>query len=387
MTHSTVSRQENHPPTCVLMVAGLASSLRNFRGPLIKAIIARGHEVHVAAPGLTTDVETTAWLAEVGAKGHDVNLSRAGLSPVADIKSLLQLYRLMRQIKPGLFIGYTIKPVIWGLLAACWARVPRRVGLITGLGYAFMKTDDIKRRAIQSLVHFLYRRALRKSTLVFFQNPDDAADFRALRILTKEQRVVLVNGSGVDLDQFEQAPMPPLPLRFLFIGRIIVDKGIQEFAEAAKRVRAHHPDVRFNIVGGLDSNPAALPEAEIQGWLDEGRLCWHGSLSDVRPSIADSHVLILPSYREGTPRSVLEAMAMGRAVITSDAPGCRETVDGGRNGVLVPVRDVDGLVSAIESMIATPDTVLRMGQAGRDLALSKYDVHKVNAEMLTAMDL
>lgn len=387
MTKSTVFQQKNYPPTCVLIVAGLASSLRNFRGQLIKAMIARGHEVHVAAPELTADSETSNWLAEVGAKGHDVNLSRAGLSPAADIKSLIQLYILMRKIEPGIFIGYTIKPVIWGLLAARWARVPRRVGLITGLGYAFMETDDIKRRGVQRLVHFLYRVALRKSTLVFFQNPDDVADFRALRILAKSQRVVLLHGSGVDIDHFEHVPMPAFPLRFLFVGRIIIDKGVREFVEAAKQVRVHHPNVRFEIAGGVDSNPTALSIDEIQGWVRDGHVHWHGTVSDVRPLIADSHVLILPSYREGTPRSVLEAMSMGRAVITTDVPGCRETIDAGRNGMLVTVRNVDALVRAIRAMIAAPDMVLGMGIVGREIAESKYDVHHVNAMMLSAMDL
>lgn len=387
MTRNIDLSPQGAQPTRVLIVAGLASSLKNFRGPLVQVMIARGHEVHVAAPGLSADAETASWLEKVGARGHDIDLARSGLSPLKDTMSLLQLFRLMRRIQPDLFLGYTIKPVIWGLLAAGWVRVPRRVGLITGLGYAFTQGDSARRRVIRGLVHFLYRRALRQSTLVFFQNPDDAEEFRSLRILTDKQRVELVNGSGVDTDQFAQAPLPPLPLRFLFIGRIVVDKGIREFAEAAKRVRARHPDICFYVVGGLDSNPTALPESAIQGWVTDGRLHWHGALTDVRPSIADCHVLVLPSYREGTPRSVLEAMAMGRAVITSDAPGCRETVEVGRNGVLVPVRDVDGLVSAIEAMIAAPETVMRMGQEGRDLAVTKYDVHQVNAAMLTAMGL
>lgn len=382
-----VSLSKHAKPTSILMIAGLSSSLRNFRGPLIAAMIARGHEVHVAAPGLSQDIDTLAWLEQVGAATHDIDLARAGLSPTADAKSLLQLYRLMRRIRPGLFIGYTIKPVILGVLAAGWARVPQRVGLITGLGYAFTQADSAKRRVIKGLVQFLYRRALRQSTLVFFQNPDDAADFRNLRILSDCQRVVLVNGSGVDTEHFAQSPMPPLPLRFLFIGRLIVDKGIREFAEAAAQVHARHPETRFDVVGGLDSNPTALSEAEVQGWAADGHLHWHGSLPDVREPIADSHVLILPSYREGTPRSVLEAMAIGRAVITSDAPGCRETVDEGRTGILVPVRDVDALVAAIETMIADPESVVHMGQAGRDLALRKYDVHHVNSAMLAAMGL
>jgi glycosyltransferase involved in cell wall biosynthesis len=176
-------------------------------------------------------------------------------------------------------------------------------------------------------------------------------------------------------------------LRFLFIGRLLTDKGIREFAEAAARVRTRHPEVRFNVVGGLDSNPAAVSQAEVQHWVADNRLEWHGALPDVRGAIADNHVLILPSYREGTPRSVLEAMAMGRAVITTDAPGCRETIEAGRNGVLVPVRDVDALVLAVEALIANPGRVAIQGQAGRDLAVSKYDVHKVNAVMMAAMGL
>jgi len=373
--------------TRVLMVGGLASSLHNFRGTLIVDMIARGHDVHVAAPGLCRDAATRAWLEAVGATCHDIELSRVGLSPVADARSLLVLTRLMRQLRPGLFIGYTVKPVIWGLIAAGWARVPRRVGLITGLGFAFTQAGSVKRHLVQALVRWLYRRALQRATLVFFQNPDDAADFRALGITVPGQAIEVVNGSGVDLTHFAQTPMPPMPMRFLFIGRLIIDKGIREFAEAAKMVSARHPEVGFELVGWLDTNPTALREAEVNAWVRDGRLCWCGALDDVRSAIAGNHVLVLPSYREGTPRTVLEAMSMGRAVITTDVPGCRETVIEGENGTLVPVRDIEALVQAIERFIAAPDEVARMGQASRRIAESKYDIHLVNAAMIRAMGL
>lgn len=371
----------------ILVLGSVSRSLRNFRGHLVCAFKDQGLEVHAAAPELNEDEQTVAWLSEKNIHGHAVPLSRTGLSPVADLASLKSLVTLMKDILPEYFLGYTIKPVIWGLIGAWLARVPNRVALITGLGYAFTGEAKGKRAVIQSVARGLYKFALRRSTLIFFQNPDDRADFQRLGLLPANVPVKIVNGSGVDVDAFEVAPFPSRPIRFLLIARLLGDKGIREYAAAAKKVKERHPEVEFHLVGGLDPNPDGISEEEVKSWHRAGGLIWHGSLTDVRPAIAESHVYVLPSYREGTPRTVLEAMAMGRPVITTDAPGCRETVVDGENGYLVPVKSVDALVEAMLKFIEAPENIDSMGKNARQVVDAKYDVRKVNQVMLEAMGL
>lgn len=371
----------------VLLLASYAPSLVNFRGPFLQALVAAGHDVHAAAPSLPADAATMRRLEEMGIVAHDATLARTGLNPFADFRTLLSLVALMRRMKPDLVLGYTIKPVVWGSLAAALARVPKRFALITGLGYAF--TGDVKgrRRLLQTIVRGLYRLALGRAHKVFFQNPDDAALFRELRLVTPETPVVVLNGSGVDVDYYWQMHLPEMPLRFLLIARLLGDKGVREYVEAARRLRAHYPHVGFDLVGEVDSNPDAISIEEAKRWKDAGIVTWHGALKDVRPAIAASHVYVLPSYREGTPRTVLEAMAMGRAIVTTDAPGCRETVIDGENGFLVPVRDADALATAMRRFIDNPKLVASMGERSRAIAEEKYDVHKVNAVMMREMGL
>ncbi len=371
----------------VLIIASLASSLRNFRGPLLEALRARGHTVHAAAPELETDTETRAWLEARGVTCHAYPMARSGLSPIGDLRCFLELYRLMRQVRPDLSLGYTIKPVIWGGLAAWMARVPERVALITGLGYAFSGEAQGKRALVRKIARRLYAIALRRASLAFFQNPDDRADFERWGLLPPGLPVLVVNGSGVDTAAFAPAPLPGTPMRFLLIARLLGDKGIREYAAAAARLRKNWPGAEFHLVGPLDPNPDGIGETEVRGWQEAGHLVWQGARDDVRPALADAHVYVLPSYREGTPRTVLEAMSMGRPVITTDAPGCRETVVDGVNGFLVPPRDVDALATAMERFLIEPDLIQRMGAKSRQHATEKYDIHKVNAVMIDAMGL
>ena len=362
-------------------------SLRNFRGPLITEMLARGHGIHAVAPSLLSETTTRQWLEAQGVVCHNAPISRAGLNPLVDLRSLIALAFLMRRVRPDLFLGYTIKPVIWGLMAARLAGVPHRVALITGLGYAFTGEARGKRALVQRLARWLYARALRRATLVFFQNSDDRGDFVRLGLVPPSVPMVIVNGSGVDTEAFSPTALPEGPVQFLLIARLLGDKGIREYAQAAAIVRNRYPDARFHLVGGLDPNPDALSEEEVRCWVAAGDIIWHGALDDVRPAIAATHVYVLPSYREGTPRTVLEAMAMGRPVITTDAPGCRETVRPGVTGLLVPVRDVPALAEAMERFLAAPESIRQMGCAAHNLALEKYDVRRVNNVMLRAMGL
>ena len=315
---------------------------------------------------------------------HDIPLVRTGTNPLADLRLSWQLYLLMREMQPAILLGYTIKPIVYGTIAAWLAGVPRRYALVTGLGYAF---TGARNNLLTRVMRLLYRFALGKAHKVFFQNPDDERLFRELRLVPAFVPSVIVNGSGVDLATYAMQPVPTGGPVFLMIGRLLGDKGVREYAEAARCVKARAPDARFRLAGWIDSNPDAIAQAELDAWVADGTLEFLGKLDDVRSAIAAATVYVLPSYREGTPRTVLEAMAMGRPIITTNAPGCRETVIDGDNGYLVPVGSIDALVEAMQRFIDNPQLAARMGRRSYEIAEDKYDVHKVNAVMLREMGI
>lgn len=372
-------------PQRFLLVAGLSDSLLNFRGPLIKALLSRGLNVHVAAPHLSPGNSTRLQLEKMGLTVHSVTMNRTSTNPLTDLATLWTLWTLMRRIRPNFVLNYTIKPVIYGSIASWLAGVPHRFALITGLGYAFQ--DESQRGGLRALVQRLYTLALSRVHLTFFQNPDDLALFRQRCLLPEGAQTCVVNGSGVDVASFAASPLPQGAVRFLLIARLLGDKGVREYAQAARQLKSRYPEVQFALVGWIDSNPNAISQSELDAWVATGSIDFLGRMSDVRPAIEACSVYVLPSYREGTPRTVLEAMAMGRPVITTDAPGCRETVVDGENGFLVPVKSVDALIAAMERFVSDPELATRMGARGRQMAEQKYDVHKVNAAMLSAMDI
>lgn len=369
-----------------LLVASFPDSLIKFRGPLIEALLTAGCEVHVAVPGLDPGSGIAERLITLNVQVHDIPLQRTGMNPIKDLSALFALRTLMRKIGADCVLGYTIKPVIYGSLAAWLAGVTNRFALITGLGYAFTGEARGLRRVLRTLIQQLYRFSLSRNRLVFFQNPDDEALFRALSLLKPAIPSYVVNGSGVDVAEYTVAGLPETP-SFLLIARLLGDKGVREYAQAAALVKARFPEITFRLVGWIDDNPDAISQAELDAWVSAGTIEFLGKLSDVRPALVESSVYVLPSYREGTPRTVLEAMAMGRAVITTDAPGCRETVVNGDNGYLVPVQDVPALAASMTKLIESPDRVAAMGARSRQMAENKYDVHKVNAVMLREMGL
>lgn len=371
----------------VLILASFPDSLIQFRGPLLDEIVKKNHVLHVAAPDLIPGSEISQQLAGRDIQVHSLAMQRTGTNPLIDLKALVAMLALIRRIKPDVVLGYTIKPVIFGTLAAWLAGVPNRYALITGLGYAFTGQAKGLRGLVKVLAQGLYRLSLRKAHKVFFQNPDDEALFRCLCLLRPDTPTVVVNGSGVDVASFTVAPLPAGHPHFLLIARLLGDKGVREYAEAAKRIKAANPQVQCSLVGWIDENPDAIRQSELDAWVKAGTISYLGRLQDVRPVIAKCTVYVLPSYREGTPRTVLEAMAMGRAVITTDAPGCRETVLDGENGFLVPVQSADVLVQAMQRFVEDTTLAPRMGLRSRQLAEEKYDVHKVNAVMLLEMGL
>lgn len=370
-----------------LLIGAFAGSLVNFRGPLLASLVRSGCDVHAAAAGIDDDPELNDQLSALNVKGHSIPIARAGLNPLEDIGTCYAIWRLLRELRPSYILAYTIKPVVWGLLAAWLARVPCRYAMITGIGYAF--TGDVrgKRRLVQSVARLLYKFALRRAHLIFFQNRDDAALFRELGLLPDDRPVTVINGSGVDLAHFSQQPLPQGPPSFLMIARLLGDKGVREYAAAAEIVRQEFPQAQFHLVGGTDPNPDAIQPSELEAWQADGTIVWHGSRADVRPFLRTCHIYVLPSYREGLPRTVLEAMATGRAIITTDAPGCRETVDEGENGLLVPPRSALALAQAMRALVVEPTKIPAMAARSLDVVRERYDADRVAAVMLDAMGI
>jgi glycosyltransferase involved in cell wall biosynthesis len=371
----------------ILIIASYPQSILAFRGKLIEALqISKIKEVHIVAPGLKKKSQINNHLEFIGVKTHNIKLSRNGINPISDIITLFHLLMLINKLKPQYVLAYTIKPVIYGLLAASILRVPNCFALITGLGYSFTGEAKGLRGLLKKLLIQMYKLALRNSKKIFFQNPDDKALFEFLNIIPNSNNAVIINGSGVDLKYFSEVSLPK-KISFLMIARLLGDKGIHEYAYAANRIKKKHSNVLFYLVGWIDGNPDAISQTELDEWTNDGTLSFLGKLEDVRPTIAKTSVYVLPSYREGTPRTVLEAMAMGRPIITTDAPGCRETVVNGLNGYLVPVKSVDKLEEAMLKFLNNSDLCVSMGKQSRRIAEEKYDVHKVNTFMLNEMGI
>ncbi len=369
----------------VLMLGAFAPSLTGFRGPLIRELVRRGWRVTAAAPDM--DDATRRALQAMGAEVATAPLSRTGMNPLAELGGLVGLRRLFRRVRPDVILPYTSKPVIWGALAAArlGSRRPRVVAMITGLGYAFTPParPSLRHATAAVAARVLYRMALRRTDRVLFQNPDDLALFTSLGLLPASTPAEVTAGSGVDLEVFAPAPLPPAPV-FLMVSRLLGAKGVREYASAAVRLKARHPGAVFRLAGWIDPGPDAVAPEEVDRWI-AGGVDYLGRLDDVRPALAEASVFVLPSWREGASRSVLEAMAMNRPVVTTDAPGCRETVTDGVNGRLVPVRDVDALAGAMEAFILDPSLAPRMGVESLWMARERYDVRLVNAQVIAAL--
>ena len=313
-------------------------------------------------------------------------MRRTGINPVGDLLTFISILGLIFKVRPDALLSYTVKPVVYGTLAATLSRVPKRFSLITGLGYAFGDARSLLGRLVQKIAQGLYKVSLLGATKVFFQNPDDQQLFRHLGLLKANSKSAVVNGSGVCLVNFAECE-PPKDLQFLLIARLLAAKGVREYVEAARKIKRKAPATRFVLVGWIDDNPDAISQEELDTWISDGTIEFLGKLSDVREALSKCSVFVLPSYREGVPRTVLEAMAIGRAIITTDTPGCRETVIESHNGFLVPSKSVDELYFAMLRFVENPVLVYEMGKNSRHFAEEKFDVEKVNRAMLIEMGL
>ena len=371
----------------IAVVCSYTVSLVNFRYRLLAAMVENGHEV--VAFGPEDDAPTIEALAAIGVRFVQIPMARAGLNPLEDLRTLAALYRELRRLSPDLILSYTMKPIVYGLIAARLAGIKRRHALVTGLGYVFSGDETNPRLPhTRRLATWLYRIALRGDGRVFVYNQADADDIRAGRMVSDPARIVAVPGSGVDLQRYAASEVPEGPPIFLMVARLLREKGAREFVEAAGLLRPRHPQTRFQILGPQDPGPLAIPRDEIDRWVAEGTVEYLGETADVRPYLAASTVFVLPSYyREGLPRSILEALATGRAVITADLPGCRDAIVEGENGVLVPPRDPAALAAAMQRFIDDPNLARTMGKRSLEFARQRFDVEAVNRLLLTEMDL
>lgn len=361
----------------IAISSNTAWSVYNFRIGLIQSLLASGETVVVLAP----EDDYSQRLRELGCRVIDFSMDNKGSNPVRDAGLLLAYRRVYRQLRPRIVLHYTIKPVIYGALAARSLGIPY-VSTITGLGTAFIRDGWLTR-----VVENLYRVSQRKACQVFFQNNDDLALFRQRRLVPMA-RVQRLPGSGVNITRFAVTPLPEGDPCFLMIARLVKDKGVVEFVEAARQVKQRYPLARFQLLGQVGVvNRTAISRDELNAWLAEGVVEYLGETDDVRPFIEQARCVVLPSYREGVPRSLLEGAAMARPLITTDAPGCRDVVDHGVNGYLCKVKDADDLAAKIADFLALPVSEhQRMATASRALVADKFEESIVVEQYLAAID-
>ncbi|MFC0397853.1 glycosyltransferase family 4 protein [Paraburkholderia rhizosphaerae] len=353
----------------VILVCNTSFAIYTYRQGLIRTLVERGVQVTVIAPrDRTTDL-----LAQMGCRHIELAVASKGTNPLADLRTMWQLFRLYRSLRPHIVFHYTIKPNIYGSVAARLAGVAS-VAVTTGLGYVFIQ----KSRAAE-VAKRLYRFAFRFPREIWFLNRDDEAAFIDQKLLVYPERARLLHGEGVDLVQFAPAPLPERSSRaafvFVLIGRLLWDKGIGEYVEAARQLRKRYPSARFQLLGPLGvDNPSALSRADVDAWQQEGIVEYLGEAHDVRPIIAAADCVVLPSYREGVPRTLMEAAAMSRPIVATDVPGCREVVEHNVNGLLCEVRSVESLAAQLARMLDMSDAQRRaMGERGRQKVASEFD--------------
>ena len=312
-----------------------------------------------------------------------IPIIRNGLNPFHDIVTIRALQNLYRELKPQKVFLYQAKAVVYGSIAAMQQPDLEVYSLISGLGSVFRGTSW-KQKLLKTVLKLEYRFALRKNKAVIFHNPDDMEQFQAWDIVPASL-CRIVHGSGVNINDFSYKEPPDGPTVFLMIARLIRDKGIMEYLEACKIIKQKYPDTKCMLVGAFDTNPSAIKKELLEPYYSY--VDYYGEQKDVKPFIQQCTVYVLPSYHEGIPKSVLEAMSIGRAIITTDAPGCRETVVNGNNGYLIPIKNTSALAERMENMLQHPEQQIAMGKKSRMYAEQNFDVKKINHKIAEIMDL
>jgi glycosyltransferase involved in cell wall biosynthesis len=376
--HANVPNAERKPR--LLFVVNQAAFFLSHRLPLALAAREAGYDVHVAVPVASpADVVRAA-----GLPVHHIPIDRGGANPIQELKLLLSLRDLYRRLAPDVVHHVTIKPVLYGSFVAQWTKVPAVVNAVPGLGYAFLakgRAAGLRRRVIVGM----YGRAFaHPNSRVIFQNPDDIQRLLTERTVRADQ-ISLIRGSGVDLAQFAYSPEPETNRPLVVLGaRLLRIKGVREFVTAAELLRARAVPVRMALVGETDANPSSISPSELASWAADGAVEWWGRRADMHEVLAQANIACLPSYGgEGVPKFLIEGAATGRAIVTTDVPGCREVVADGVNGLLVPPRDPQLLADAIERLVRSPELRAQMGRAGRERAEKEFDVRQVVRDTLT----
>lgn len=374
----------------IVLIGTVASSFYGFRADLIRELYKKGHIVYAFTSEYSeSDLQK---IESLGAIPVTYDLNRGGLNPLADIKATYLLAKKIKEISPNIVFSYFTKPVIFGTLAAKWAKVPKIIGMLEGLGYTFTDQPEglsPKTKLIRNLQIFLYRIAFPYLDQLVFLNPDDPVDLLEKHNL-HVKAVNILGGIGLNLETYPYKPISKVSenLNFLFIGRLLKEKGIHEFIAAAKLVKEKYPNATFTVLGAIDkSNLGALSEDELQNLIKSGIIEYPGHVDNIQEWIAKSDVFVLPSYREGVPRSTQEAMAIGRAVITTDVPGCRETVVDEVNGFIVPRWNPEMLAARMIYFIEHPEKTQIMGEASHQIAIEKFDANKVNQKLIDILGL
>lgn len=371
-------------PKKIVIIANVPSSILIFRKELIQELIRQRHQVYCLAYGFSVKDEQTieGW----GGIPLNHHINPKGLNPLTDLKATFLLYKQLLKIAPDIVLACFIKPVIFSSLAAKLAKVKHKIGMLEGLGNAFINYKgglNKKAQWIKLIQIALYKATLPLLDTLILLNPDDKHDLID-RYNIKVKRLHILGGIGVDLNQFQYSkPIIQDKIIFLFIGRLVVSKGIFEFIEAAKRVKKRYPNSIFRVVGDVDANnPFSIQSNELSESINEGVIEYIGYSNDIVPIIKESHVFVLPSYREGVPRSTQEAMAIGRAIITTNVPGCNLTVQNNENGFLVDCYDTKALEEKMSFFIQNPYAIEDMGQKSRQLAEKNFDINKINNTLI-----
>ncbi|MHB8096742.1 MAG: glycosyltransferase family 4 protein [Erysipelotrichaceae bacterium] len=366
----------------IIVISSHTNSLLWFRMDMMKNFIQKGYDVTAIGP--KTEQSTINKFIENQVSYKEITILRNGLNPFNDIKTLLQIYRILKFEKPDKVFAYQAKSIIYGSIASRINGISEIYLLIAGLGSIF-RGNGFKNLVLKKILSFQYRLACSFAKKIIVQNKDDLEEL-ILNNIARNEKFEIVNGSGVNLEIFSVKPLPDETC-FLYIGRLIRDKGVLEYLEACKQVKMTNPKIRCILVGPFDTNPSSLKEKDLKPYIDQNIIEYFGEQQDVRPYIEMCNIFVLPSYHEGTPKTVLESMAMGRAIITSDAPGCRETVIDGYNGYLVPVKDVASLSEKMMFCSNNKDIVEKFGRNSYLIAKEKYDINIINKRMLEIMNL
>lgn len=373
----------------IVMIGTTAACFYGFRAELIKNLNLKNITVYA----FTTDNDALELekIRELGAIPISYQLNRGGLNPLADMLATYKLAQQIKQLKPDLVFSYFAKPVIFGTLAAKIAKVPKIIGMLEGLGYTFTDQPNglsSKTKLIKAIQVFLYKLALPKLDQLILLNHDDKTDLLINNDIEVKETYIL-GGIGLDLNQYKYSPATKtLPIQFLFIGRLLKEKGIHDFIAAAQIVKQKFPQTTFTVLGGIDeANLGALTQGELTQYIDQNVIDYPGHVENIAEWIKQSHVFVLPSYREGVPRSTQEAMAIGRPVITTDVPGCRDTVIDGVNGFLVPKWNPQALAEKMIYFIEHPEQVRMMGDQSHKIAIEKFDAEKVNQRLLEILGI